>query len=668
MAKKSQIVLAVLGITLLYIVYRVVFSSDLLISTDLPYLPHLNMSLQSLVPKAWDAQRNAGMGGIYTPFLWYFFVVNLPSILLANIFHFPWEITQRLVLFFPFFICGSISTYAYIFSKTRTVRSGLLGILIFFLNSYVLMLFSGGQMQILIAASLIPSLLLLLELYIKQKRFSQRLYLLLFVGVYSLVGMYDIRIAYLAALIISIRSAMFLVIDRRLFIRLLILGISTVSCFLLFHFFWLLPTVLHKSNPIDDLGSAFNSVASVKFFSFAGYEYPFALLHPLWPKNIFGQVAFFQPTFLLIPLLAFVPMLFSKDQQTKQDIIFSVLLITVGAFFAKGATEPFGNVYVWFFTHVPGFELFRDSTKFYVLVVMGYVLLIPIGYEILITKFRIFQKRYDLLFVGVLLIFISPVVPGIWTGLPGVFVQRSYPEEYSAVTRLLDQDAAFSRVLWYPQITPFAYISSNHPGISASEYTKESQYEKLASYIHDSSTEKILFEDSVKYIILPSDVGRSMYITDRKYDRGVYIRIKKTLDALPYAKQIFEKNDLIVYRISNYRPHISLTSYQNVSFRQDAFWQYTVQLTNHDIRDEIIFSEAYDPGWVAINQETKRSISARKTNAGTMAFPVSGQNGDEYRLFYTPEVAVLWGSVVSLLSFFVYLGIIGRDVYIWRKK
>lgn len=159
-----------------------------------------------------------------------------------------------------------------------------------------------------------------------------------------------------------------------------------------------------------------------------------------------------------------------------------------------------------------------------------------------------------------------------------------------------------------------------------------------------------------------------MYSTDRKYDRDVYLRIKKGLDALPYAKQIFEKNDLVVYRISNYRPHVSLSSSQNVAVSQDAFWQYTIKLTKHDIPDEIVFSEAYDPGWVGINQRTKSIITPRKTEVGTMAFSLSGQTGDEFRLFYTPQTAVLWGSLVSLLSFFVYLGIIGRDVYIWRKK
>jgi hypothetical protein len=348
--------------------------------------------------------------------------------------------------------------------------------------------------------------------------------------------------------------------------------------------------------------------------------------------------------------------------------IFSVLLITVGAFFAKGATEPFGSVYVWFFTHIPGFELFRDSTKFYVLLVMGYVLLIPIGYEILITKFRFFQNRYDWLFVVVVAVFITPILSGVLSGLPGVFVHRPYPEEYSAVRRLLEQDTEFSRVLWYPQITPFAYISSNHPGISASEYTKEYQYKKLDSYIHDKSTEKILFEDSVTYIILPSDVDRTMYITDRKYDRELYAQIKKSLDSLSYAKQIFEKNDLVIYKISQYRPHVSLVSSHNVIVSQDAFWQYRLKLTKREASDEIVFSEAYDPGWGAINQKTKNIITPRKTEVGTMAFSLSGQTGDEFRLFYTPQTAVFGGSVVSLLSFCVYLGIIGREVYIWRKK
>ena len=668
MEKKHYLILSILTGVLIFLIYRNFFSLSLLISTDLPYLQQLEPSFLHLLPKAWDAQRNAGMGGVYTPFLWYFFVVNLPSLVLSNVLHIPWEITERVVLFFPFLLFGATFSYLYIYTKTKNILSALLGVVVMLANSYVLMLTSGGQMQILLGVSLIPLLLFLFESYLEEKYLSQKLSMLSFAGVLSLIGMYDMRVMFLAGLIIALRGVLYLLYTPKLFLRLIIVTSISGVTFLLLHMFWILPTILHRSNPIDDLGPAFNSVASVKFLSFSTFEYPFSLLHPLWPNNIFGQVPFFLPLFLFIPLLAFSPFMFlEKNNKNKSIILFASFLILCGAFLAKGATDPFGNIYIWLFSHVPGFELFRDSTKFYAFIIIGYLILIPLGYLQIVNKLKMKESGQIVFFILFVCIFIGPLIPGFIKGLPGTFRYQIYPVEYQEVLSMLERDKSFSRVLWFPEVVPFSPFSNRHPGISAKEYFKTYSLVGLKQIMKRAETKSLLLENSTKYIILPSDIDNSLYVTDRSYDPNIYSDMRSFLDSLAYLTKVRELNGLVIYRIEAFLPHISLRSKQSVSVSQDAFWQYNVKIPKYSSSDMIIFAETYDADWVLRSKQGGKQIFSHKYG-NNMSFSLKDVAGTEFTLYYHPQTYVFSGLLISILSFIIYMSIIGFEVYLWKRK
>ena len=164
------------------------------------------------------------------------------------------------------------------------------------------------------------------------------------------------------------------------------------------HAFWILPAILTHQNPLEQLGSAYSTTGAVKFFSFAALENALSLLHPNWPENLFGKTYFMKPEFLGLPILAYISLLFistkekTKEQKkTVQYVLYFALLALIAAFLAKGANDPFGEIYLWMFTNIPGFGVFRDSTKWYVLIAISYSLLIPFSLKHLQD---IFKKKF----------------------------------------------------------------------------------------------------------------------------------------------------------------------------------------------------------------------------------------------------------------------------------
>jgi hypothetical protein len=215
----------------------------------------------------------------------------------------------------------------------------------------------------------------------------------------------------------------------------------------------------------------------LKFLSFADFPHALSLLHPNWPENLFGKVYFLQPEFLVIPILAFSALLYREKK-----IRFFSLLALIGVFFAKGINEPLGGIFQWMFVHIPGFVMFRDPTKFYLYTAIGYSVLIP-------TVLRKLNKKF---------VYVLFVLFWFFT-LRGFQVRTmQLPQEYMQLKNILVSDAIPSRTLWIPAKENFAYFSDTHPLLT--------------------STESASVDPSVKYIIVPMDVGKKIFLNDYTFD------------------------------------------------------------------------------------------------------------------------------------------------------
>ena len=436
----------------------------------------------SWLPKVYGS--DIGFGGSQLLTLWFEYPYDLFLKVLDRI-GLSWWIIEKLVWIsvFALAIYSSHRLAKYIIGKNIFT---LLTPLIFTSNTYFLLLISGGQLGVSWAYAFSPWVVQkFMETSDRQKKFA--LHPAIINGIlFSVLVVFDLRIAYMTLGIMGLYS----VFRKRLS------AIYSIAITLLVaastHLYWILPTTL-ASRGVAALGEQFTNQGMLKFLSFADFSHALTLLHPNWPENLFGKVYFLQPEFIVIPILAFLSLLFAKKNK---KVLFFALLSLLGAFFAKGVNDPFGNIFAWCFTHIPGFVMFRDPSKFYLITALGYSILIP---------FVLMQIRKN---AGIVIftIFWFLTIRAVFTGqVQGVFKPHQLPQEYAKLTDILLADTEPSRTLWIPDKEGYAYFSNTHPLLTA--------------------TNAAIFDPSVKYIIVPIDVRKRIFLNDYKYDPSLREKI-----------------------------------------------------------------------------------------------------------------------------------------------
>jgi len=457
-----------LVLVVVFAVYRVWFRLGTLSAGDWPYLYLENIGEFSWFPEI--------------RFLWLGLYYQIPAKLFVQVLGLSWEVVERVIWFVPFVLLCVYSSY-------RLTKSWL-GVLVYTTSTYILMVVGGGQMGVAFGYALAP---LVLDWFVRGRKG-------LLGGLFvSLQLMFDPRMAYITLFGVVLY---YLVTDWKK-VRLII--IPLIIAFIL-NLFWIVPIIMSGTGEYGDI---YTGGEMVEFFSFAKFENAISLFHPNWPDNIFGKVGFQRPEFMLLPILAFSSLLFSK----KPKILFFALLGLVGSFLAKGANEPFGMVYLWLFEHVPGFVMFRDPTKWYLLIALSYSVLIPY----VLNSFKV--KWVVWLFIVYWVILIRPV----WLGqLTGTFEPKAVPGEYIELKDFIyEQDGDF-KTLWIPGRQRFGFVSKNHPAIEASSSAELSRSE--------------LLNKKVKYIIVPYDNREELFIEDHKYVPALRAELIEELGQLSWLE------------------------------------------------------------------------------------------------------------------------------------
>jgi len=334
---------------------------------DWPFLFAETIKSFSFLPASWSYVYSGIGGSNYSAGLGFFF--ELTSKIL-NKFAVPWFLTERLIWFWPFLLLTLYSSWSLsktLFPKERMIR--FLSPLIYLFNSYILMLVGGGQMGVALAYSLAPLVFALFIKIVQKPRVKQKLATGL---VLALQFLFDPRIMLITLLMVLFYAIFQYRLSLKKYLKMFFLPFLLVVGF---HSFWLLPTFLIKG---AILPRGHGNVGWVGFFSFADFSDTLGLLHPNWPENIFGKTYLMRPEFLIFPILAFGSLLFLNKKKSKNSQLENLkicnfaLLALLGAFLAKGTNPPFGQVYAWLFEKIPGMRLFRDPTKFYIMVSLAY--------------------------------------------------------------------------------------------------------------------------------------------------------------------------------------------------------------------------------------------------------------------------------------------------------
>lgn len=491
-------------------------------------------------------------------YLWLGPYYQITSKIFVEYLHIPWEIAERVLWFWMFLLISVFSSWYFSVSILKSNIAAVLSVLIFVTNTYILMIVGGGQIGVALGYAFAP---LVIGQFIQFLRNTSRKNLFLGSIVLALQVMFDPRIAYITGIAMLLYSLISFITAKKkhvfikhLFIFFLASGIST----LLLNSFWITRNIFTKDLTVSkDLLSS--SISALEFFSFGSFSQSFALLHPNWPENIFGKTYFLSSEFLILPLLAFGALLFlqKEKEEVKKNMLFFIFVCLLGAFLSKGVNEPFGKIYEWVFLHIPGFVLFRDPTKFYLLVVLGYAILIPyclekIGEKIShiyavvkgqkLTRDNAYIAAIPvLIFVAFWTILIHQAVLG---QLTGTFKPRAVPSDYVAFKDFLQSDKNYSQVAWVPVRSSFSFFSNTHPIFDSSFNTQ-----LISKKVDIETLRKTARDNNIRYVVIPQDVEGKIFLKDRKYDKKEYERVLNIVKRQPFLTHIKTFGEIVVFEI-----------------------------------------------------------------------------------------------------------------------
>jgi len=648
------------------VVFRGWFSSGVLSSGDWPYL--YPSSVSQIVPfSSWDVLFNNGMGQSSLPKIW-FDSYALSLVKIANVL--SWPIFERLIWFFPYVFISFSGAYLLSRKIGLGYYSNLLSGLIYSSNTYILLIVSGGQVGVFTAYAFLP--FAFYGLYYLFANFSFK-NSAIFGLLISIVILLDLRIGYMFLVAVCVFSLFYLLLNTQNLVKKVIylFIIPGIVAFLL-HFYWIFPIAVMGRSPVSQLSDIYASSDSLSFFSFAKLETAAGLLHPNWPENIFGKVSFLKPEFLILPILAFLSLLFiSKDKKALKLSMLSFAVIGImGMFLTKGTNDPFGVVYRVLFDMLPGFVMFRDPTKWYLFISLSFCILIPYSLERFSQTSFISKKIKDVNFYIFILFLItwSFLLRDAYNGvLKGTLTSRNVPQSYYALAQDLQNDRKFYRTLWVPQFNTFGYVSNVHPAIPAVNFFSAKSQNDLINKLKNPKTEKILQEASIKYVVIPEDIDGKIFTTDRKYDESIYRKTLSGIEDITYLSKAKEYGKIAVFEVKNTQDHVWSTSQDiKIEYQQLHPTKYKISVKDAKKGDVIVFAESYDVFWKAVvkfNNKPASFIEIQNTayNSGDQklnSFVLPDSGSYEIELQYTPQAWMNMGTYVSgatLLVVIVYV-------------
>lgn len=651
---------SILLFIILIFIFRNWFVVKDIVGGDWPYFYEEFLSEFSFFPPAWSGYQANGIGGQHISYTIDSYLYSIVA-MFVNILHIPWNIVYK-IFFFGFFIVFSSFSSIYLFKSIFPKASDwqkVFAAIIFTANTYILMVIGGGQLGIALAYSVAP---LVLAVFIKliNNIFSEEgnfKFSIISGIVLAVQVMFDIRIAFIVMLAVGIYFLinsfvynLFRFPVKTIFYICITIFVLPAGIALLLHASWILPILISHSTPFDDIVVSHSSPGAFQFLSFAPLSESLSLLHPNWPENLFGKVYFMRPEFILIPVLAYLSLLFAE----KRRILFFVLLGLLGAFLAKGVNEPLGEINMWLFTNVFGFTFFRDPTKFYVLIAISYAILIPFSIQQILER-AVFKKNISfcvqyLLPAGIFLFLLFLIRPILFNQLKGTFQPKEVPGEYVELKNFLHKQPAFFRTLWVPRQQRFSYYSNMHPSVEAGVLFKSTNSAELLNLFTGNEIKEKLSNLGVRYIIVPYDVYGEIFVEDRKYDEKRYLSVTKALNNTSWIKKKYSFGKIILYELPDSKDHFYTNQKIPVTYKKESPTRYTVSFST-DRSLDLVFSEVYSPYWKA--KIDNNVLSSQKTVDHLNLFPITKTGNIHAEIYFGQESYYVLGRILAGFTLFL---------------
>jgi len=237
-----------------------------------------------------------------------------------------------------------------------------------------------------------------------------------------------------------------------------------------------------------------------------------------------------------------------------------------------------------------------------------------------------------------------------------MFKTTSVPDDYIKLEKFLYNQPGFFRTLWVPSKQHFGYYSNTHPEISAQALFNVYDDNNLFKKLRDRGAEKLLEEASIKYIIVPFDSEKEIFITDRKYDNVRYLGTRNRLQEIKWLKEIRGFGNIAVFEIANPKDHFwSVSKNIKTSYNYINPTRYLVSINNGKRGDRLVFDEAFDPKWMArvLGEEGRLSTITYQLspNIDLNSFILPREGDYSFEVYYEPQKWVDLGTRISLITF-----------------
>lgn len=414
-------------------------------------------------PHTWSAGGTEGLGE-YTVFTLWSWPFNFLYGALAQL-GLSVTLIQRILIIIPFLIFGSLGICKLGKSLGLSVYAAGISVLFYLLNTYILLVIDGGQLTISLSYALFP-----LGFYVLEKAVGGSLKQKILMGLLiSGMGVFDIRFLYIFFLLGFLRFLyeFFFLNESKWVSWIKQWSITGLISFLIvagLNAYWIITLIKF---PLT--ANFYAYLTQTSFDSLISLGNALLLLSPHWYQNVFGKISPLRLEFILIPLLVFAaPLLVKKNKL----IGFWLLVSIISIFLTKGSAEPLSGIYPWFYNNLPGFSLFRDSSKFFFLTALSYSLLLGVTTDAILTKVGSFKARLGIALT--LIVYLLFLVRPVWLGqMTGTFSKPSFEKEYETLNKIIESDKTASNVVWIPTIAPLTVLNSNHPAIDATRLAQK---------------------------------------------------------------------------------------------------------------------------------------------------------------------------------------------------
>lgn len=525
--------------------------------------------------------------------LWGIFSLISPS--------YSFELGERIIYLVPAAVLSFLSVYLFIrhsFKKQETFTA-IVGAIVYALSTYILIT-KANSIQIGLAISFAPLFFLwLLKLVNSESTQDIKKYSFLTTFSALILCIIEFRIFYICVLASSAYLIYFIFnykVSREKTFFIFVSGLIL----LLLNSFWLLGSMAGSSissnllfeRPLFGAQYITLSNALTLFHSFwSGGYLKWFVIHP---------VPFY---FWFVPIIATMGFLLNRK---KPLATVAATISLIGITLVKSTNLPLPELYIWLFGFFPGFNAFRDSSKFFFLVAFGYAILIAFFTDWFLknsSSLRI--KALFLIFVCSL--FFLNAIP-IITGSAGtLFVSRYIPTDYVAFKNLVEEENTYFRTLWIPTDSRWTFYTNLNPVLSGADLSQETWSELYQSLSPNATTQtqivnlfkqpfsqELLNVSAVKYVFIP--------VADKANDDDFFVSYGGTkdpnirqwyinqLDQVPFLKKIdIGTKDLVVYENTDYKEPIStFTTLYSLDSTDNLDTKY--DFINNQLKEQFYFT------------------------------------------------------------------------------